>query len=619
MNSISLKKYRYLIVLGVILLFCFTLTSFSRPVTTSNYDIVVVGSDPEGIIAAATASSYDKKVLLIDTRSKPGGLYTSGMLTMLDLNYIDSTNSSFVNGGSFKSLYDNIGINSSIDINATSEYFTNLLSNCGVITIYDAYNIKPIIKEVTNANEVTGITYSRDGIDYTVHSNLTIDCTPDAPIARASGVSYHLGREDINSSSYAAATLVFGLNNVDWQKVCSHINADKSMYTGFTKNTAWGYPEMLAYQPQLSDRFQVRALNLSLQSNGEVIVNGFQIFDVNSVDKTSQFMDYSLAKNEVSYIADYMRNNLEGFENATIGNIADELYIREGVRIVGLDTLTGEDGFDNTNFDNKIAYGSYPMDLQSTKRDLSGGTILSARNIYTIPLGVIIPKEVGGLLVSSRSSSYDSIIHSSCRTVPVGIAVAEGTGVVAAYCVTNDKTPREVYLNQQDTKNIQKELVNRGVNLDLPLNVSHPEKNHWSYPSIVSLRKQALLSKEYFYKNDYHTDATATVYDINKIINLIKVNTDLPINAIPQYSKDEVISIDNLTDILNSSLNINLATLKDFANKGIISEASLNKCLSSNRLVSGHIYMVMDDVVNFLRSFETPSNKTNSNIVHYDL
>ena len=64
------------------------------------YDVVVCGAEPEGIATAITASRAGLKTALIDTRSKPGGLYTSGMLSMIDLNH--NGTGGFVNEG-FKS------------------------------------------------------------------------------------------------------------------------------------------------------------------------------------------------------------------------------------------------------------------------------------------------------------------------------------------------------------------------------------------------------------------------------------------------------------------------------------------------------------------------------------
>ena len=53
-----------------------------------DYDVIVFGSDPEGVAAAYSAGKQGLKTLLVDFgRDRVGGLYTLGWLNMLDFNY----------------------------------------------------------------------------------------------------------------------------------------------------------------------------------------------------------------------------------------------------------------------------------------------------------------------------------------------------------------------------------------------------------------------------------------------------------------------------------------------------------------------------------------------------
>lgn len=52
-----------------------------------NYDLIVVGSDPEGIAAAVSGARNGLKTLLVDTRPEVGGLMTRGWLNTIDMNY----------------------------------------------------------------------------------------------------------------------------------------------------------------------------------------------------------------------------------------------------------------------------------------------------------------------------------------------------------------------------------------------------------------------------------------------------------------------------------------------------------------------------------------------------
>ena len=51
----------------------------------TDYDVIVVGSDPEGIAAALSAARNGMKTLLLSKDATPGGLYTLGALNFIDI------------------------------------------------------------------------------------------------------------------------------------------------------------------------------------------------------------------------------------------------------------------------------------------------------------------------------------------------------------------------------------------------------------------------------------------------------------------------------------------------------------------------------------------------------
>ena len=104
-------------------------------------DVIVCGAEPEGIAAAISASEGGLNTVLIDTRCYPGGLYTSGMLTMLDLNYNESKEKlPIVNQGIFAKWYKHIGKGWRIQCEETKTYFNKLLNKQHVKTFYNVIN-----------------------------------------------------------------------------------------------------------------------------------------------------------------------------------------------------------------------------------------------------------------------------------------------------------------------------------------------------------------------------------------------------------------------------------------------------------------------------------------------
>ncbi len=596
MRSLILKKSFLLISLCLVTALLFSIiTLFSSPY--SSYDVVVIGSDPEGISAAISSSRNHSRVLLIDTRRHVGGLYTSGMLSMLDMNYSASNTFATVNEGFFKEFYSHAADSGNIDILKTKNYFTQLLESEKVTTVLKATDITPIKQN----NKVVGLSYMKDGTVFYVKGKVFIDASTDAKFARSSGVPYKVGREELGmKNEYAAATLVFSVKGANWDKIKNYLNADGCIHTGANKKAAWGYPHMINYT-SVSKAFQLRSLNLSLQDDGSVVINAFQIFNTNSLDENNIQQNYQSAIKELPAIIKFLNENAVGFENAHLYRYADELYIREGVRIVGEYTLTGEDLFNNVDFKNKIAYGSYPMDLQSTKKDQSGGTILTARNIYTIPITIMVPKLVDNLLVVGRCASYDPIAHSSARTVPVGMALGQVAGVLASYSIDHALSVRTCSLNNLHVKNIQDNLVKSGVKLDTPLNSLHPERSSWAYPYIVSLRKKALLSMAYQFKNDYRCTEIATSETISRILTLVRANSNIQLPVLNTENElSASLTLSQIITIFNKLLNTHYRSLNEIYHANIIDYNTFMHTYKKDLLLNEDIYALMYGLIHYV-------------------
>lgn len=600
-----------LVILSLLLTSSMMLFASPKPL----YDVIVVGSDPEGISAAVSAAREGSNVLLIDSRNELGGLYTSGMLSMLDMNYKKSNSLEVVNGGFFAEFYDRVAYDTSIDIDHTKQYFRNLLNNNNVTTVLSVSDYEPIME----GNAVKGVTYTKSGQRHMTTSSTVIDATHDAQFARMAGSPYVVGREDLGvKGEYAAATLVFSVSGVDWLQVTRHLNGDNSIYTGANNGVAWGYDQMLQFTAS-SPRIQLRKLNMSRQKDNSVVINALQIFGVDSLDEASKSEAYFLAISQLEEVVAFLRSNAPGFENAQLHRIADELYIREGVRIVAEDALTGEDVFTNKNYHNKIAYGSYPTDLQATKRDFSGGTILTGRNLYTVPFGIMLPKDIANLLVVGRSAGYDSIAHSSARTVPVGVALGQAAGVASAYSINNHVLLKEINDSAVHMTNLQNRLTELDVDLTTALPNEHPEKNNWAYSYIQHLRSQGLLSMEHNYVNHYYCDEPGNNASVKRIITLIKQNSNLPIGNIvfsPAYT--DQLNQTGVLSIANQMIGTNYTSIYDLIARGILDDTVGLHITGASKLTNAHIYALMDNLVSHIRVTHNIPVPTLEEITRYD-
>ncbi len=588
-----MKKRQH--ILGIVGIICVLMAVFYNK-KDSNYDVIVLGGDPEGISSAVSASRQGKRVLLMDTRDELGGLYTVGMLSMLDLNYREQGSSEIVNGGFFEEFYKAVGEEANIDVEKTLTYFQALLKTEHIDCILEAHHILPL----RQGRRVVGVSYIKEGKSYYLPAKVVIEATPDAPFSRKAGVDYIVGREDMGRGRVcAAATLVFSVKNVNWQKVKAYLNDDGSISTGANNRVAWGYAEMLTYEPTCED-FQLRKLNLSLQDNGEVFINAFQIFNVDPLKKVSIQKSYEKAIKELPHILRFLNKKAPGFKEATLGHYAKELYIREGVRIKGAYTLKGEDLFNNRDFPDKVAYGSYPTDLQATRKDGIGGTVLSSSSLYTLPLSVMVPEKLEGLLIVGRSMSMDSIAHSSARTVPVGMAMGQAAGVMASYSVENKETLQGLIRTDGAIRTVQQILRRSGVLLDLPIEEPQEEKSSWAYPQIVYLRGKGLLSKEYHNKNDYRCQEEANEETLIRQCELLQANGGWNLPHLENVlAVGEQVQQEEFIRLINKLLGTSWKNLLDMKEVSAINEETYERCSKHKNLLNEDVYAIFAEILQY--------------------
>lgn len=467
------------------------------------WDVLVVGSDPEGIAAAVSAARQGLTVALVDGRSRVGGLYTLGALNMLDLNFKYPGGSEIIHTGFFAEFHRAMKNRAAFDIDRAERWFEHVLAEAGVRVFLKHEFVAPL----KDGRTVTGIVAAHEGGEREFKALRVIDATQDAEVAVKAGARYRKGREEFGKpDEYAAATLVFALEGVDWWEACRYLRESGDPGMGFTNWSAWGFPQMYDYRSR-DARVQMRGLNLGRQEDGTVVVNALQIFDVDPLNPDSRRKAMERAKAELPMILFHMRLKCPGFVGARLVWTADELYIRESRRIIGEKTLTAEDVFESRFPADTVALGSYPIDLQAARRGQQGAA-LSGTKPYGIPFGVLVPKNVENLLVVGKAASFDIIAHGSARTVPVGMATGQAAGVAAAYSIENDRSFREMSGSLRMIGEVREMLEEQGVDLT-PVEVDYPEREHWCYPYIQQLRGKGLLSKGY--GNDYRLDEPASI------------------------------------------------------------------------------------------------------------
>ncbi len=474
-----------------------------------NVDVIVTGTDPEGIAAAVSCARGGLRTLLVDGRLRLGGLWTCGGLNFLDLNR--DPGGRILNGGLFAEFHRALArynpdgrASAAFDVTAAETYFRRLVAQHESLVVKLGVTDMAVLKE---GDRVTGVrlTTARETLE--VSAQRLIDATQDARVAARAGASYTLGMEDINlPGRWQPATLVFQVGSVDWERLREHVMARRrGPGLGADHRAIYGFQrEMDGYQPQ-SERVAVRGLNLGRLDSGRLLVNTLLLCGFDPLDWEQREAARATALTELPGLVDFLRRKIVGFGRAELIGPCDELYVRESRHLVSHYRLTVNDVLGNRDFGDAIAQGCYPIDIQRTGQSDTGWVIGRPAG-YGVPFRCLVPKGVEHLLVVGRAAGYDSLAHGSARVVPLGVAAGEAAGVACAVSVRRGlpfaELAREPLLGE-----LQDALERRGVRLR-GRRRDDPLAGSWSADGVRLLRGLGLLCGGYH--NDYQLESTVT-------------------------------------------------------------------------------------------------------------
>ena len=485
----------------------------------SDYDVIVVGSDPEGIAAALSAARNGMKTLLLSKDSTPGGLYTLGALNFIDVP--ETRDGTLLVGGIYEEFVNAVG-GSGFDIVNAANVFNDMLTAEDNLTVrYGAKFQEPVM----NGNTITGVTVLEEGdMLVTYNAPYIIDATQDGDVAAAAGAPYTYAGEDIGERDREmGVTLVFRVSGVNWDSMCRYLTIkrgigeifNKSTSMGVSGNTAWGFSdEGYAYEPS-DEAMRLRGFNMAKQDNGDVLVNALLIFDVDPLDEASREEGIARAKAELENIIPYLQDEFWGFGDCELAGTAEDLYVRESRHITCEYNLTIDDVLENRDQDDRIAVTSYPVDVQPTKTQ-TYGTVVGYPDQYAVGYKSLVPQDVDGLLVVGRAAGYTSLAAGSARIVPTGMACGEAAGVAVAVAKAQSATPRDLVDDDAAIAEIQEKLTVQGAKLD-HTQTHEDVMDHWAYPGVKVLRSLGVLDGGY--DNNYYLDDTITMNRYQNMVN----------------------------------------------------------------------------------------------------
>ena len=160
----------------------------------------------------------------------------------------------------------------------------------------------------------------------------------------------------------------------------------------------------------------------------------------------------------------FLRQQVPGFANASIVDIAAQIGVRESRRIRGQYMLTGEDILSSARFDDAIGIKAWPMELHAAGRidwQFPRNWEAAKGRVYNdLPWRMLVPPALDNLLVAGRCASMTHEGQSAARVSGSCFVMGQAAGTAAAQLAAGQT------FNQTDVRQLQSTLRQDGVYFD---------------------------------------------------------------------------------------------------------------------------------------------------------
>ena len=294
---------------------------------------------------------------------------------------------------------------------------------------------------VREGRVIKSVTVSTCQGNIKVSAPIFIDATGDADLSAFAGLEYKLGRE--KDGLCQPMTLCFRMTNVDWLKYDRQ--KANALYKEFREKGIIKNPR----EDILTFKYPIYNI-MHFNTTRIVGKNPVNVFDVSESEM--------VAREQMFEMLDFLKKNVDGFEDADIVMSANEIGIRESRRIVGHYTITEQDVVTAAKHDDRIARATYEIDIHNPAGTGTYHCPVPENDFYTIPYRALIPIGADNLIVAGRPISSTHEAHSSFRVMPITSCIGEAAGVAASLMRKADAKSMDI-----DVAKMQNILTDHGA------------------------------------------------------------------------------------------------------------------------------------------------------------
>jgi hypothetical protein len=446
-----------------------TITEPSRETPVyGEFDVVVVGGGPAGIMAAASAARAGCSTLLIERYGFLGGAGTAGGLStfcglhartygedvrvirgladdlLSRLTKLDGLNAPHL------TIADGIAAQA-FDISAYKIAADELVTGSGARILFHAMAVGVVMR----SGAIEAVLIESKSGRQAVRGRFFIDASGDGDLACWAGVPWEKA-PPIDGMMYPS--LMFRINGVDvanagpapWRTV------ERLMEEAEAAGTHTFPRKKPIVRPQRNPlEWRANLTQLRREDGGAI--------DGTDVDELTR--GELIGRQQALDAFTFIRDRTPGFEDSYIVDIAPQIGIRETRRIIGPYQLTEEDVLGCADFDDTIGVNGWPVEAHVA------GTVefrwqWRERGFNQLPFRIILPgrggdgQRVGNLYVAGRCASMTHGAQSAARVTGPCFAMGEAAGLAASMALSDGVAGDAV-----DVPALQRRLENEGAYL----------------------------------------------------------------------------------------------------------------------------------------------------------
>ncbi|HEV2473681.1 MAG TPA: FAD-dependent oxidoreductase [Chthonomonadales bacterium] len=469
--------------------------SGGKGLPVAKFDVVIAQASSSGVAAAVEAAQRGLRVALIEPTTRPGGMPVNG-LSATDLRRPQHACGFFVRfRNEVKKLYAAEGIKSSgleYEPRIALQAMKSLIYRFSNITLFERARLQSVQSHRVKG-ELPGVRH----IDSVIVAELDksgratgrcarfvapffVDATDCGDLAAWAGARFKLGREKRSVAEPQAGVIYYDRAH-DLLLPGSTGKGDRRIqaytYLLTVKDYGKAADRTIAAPPgyRMEDYIhtpawkQSWAVTSGRMPGGKYELNqhpeGGDLQEVNYPYPTAGYavrarieeLYRNRALGYLYYIQTHLGQKQLGLpddEYRDTGGFPPLLYVREGRRIVGEQTPREADVRTSDRFSRpeSVGIGDYPMDSHAvrpkrdwSRPDLGEGEwwLYRITPVHQLPLGVIIPRDVDNLFVTTAVSSTH-VSFGTYRLEPVRMAFGQAAGAAVELCITYRLTGQQL-------------------------------------------------------------------------------------------------------------------------------------------------------------------------------